>query len=270
MPKPSLEGVEIKLAMARRHARAFADEATAHLAEAEYRFKANSTDGGRRHVYRCDGPPPALPKMLPGFVGDFVHNLRSALDHLAWQLVLLNNENPDGRTAFPIAMTAKRFEDMKVQYAGVSPVAFQQIEAVQPYRHMEGTSGLRWLNELDNIDKHRHLLVQAVAARGVLYQLSERPEVQFHSGPLEDGKEVVELVFVNPRGVTPIEIGSSIEVTLGEVVPHRLDRDAAPADLRDMRVTVVFDLLYADVQSTIDRFRPMFREAPLGSTTWRI
>jgi hypothetical protein len=43
--------------------------------------------------------------------GDAVHNLRSALDHLAWQLALLNTAKPHPRTQFPIARSESEFFD---------------------------------------------------------------------------------------------------------------------------------------------------------------
>ena len=45
-------------------------------------------------------------------VGDFAYNLRSALDHLVWQLALLNTNNPNQRTEFPIFKTPQQFEKL--------------------------------------------------------------------------------------------------------------------------------------------------------------
>ncbi len=39
-------------------------------------------------------------------VGDVIHNLRSALDHLAWQLVILDGGQPNDSTQFPIYESA--------------------------------------------------------------------------------------------------------------------------------------------------------------------
>jgi hypothetical protein len=45
---------------------------------------------------------PAIETDIAALVGDVVHNLRSALDHLAWQLVLFDGGQPNGSTSFPI------------------------------------------------------------------------------------------------------------------------------------------------------------------------
>src|SRR5439155_21053237 len=41
--------------------------------------------------------------------GDFVHNIRSALDYLAWQLVILNGKRPNSAVQFPIFTTCGEF-----------------------------------------------------------------------------------------------------------------------------------------------------------------
>lgn len=35
-------------------------------------------------------------------IGDLIHNLRSSLDYMAWQLEIANGQTPDARTSFPV------------------------------------------------------------------------------------------------------------------------------------------------------------------------
>ena len=44
-----------------------------------------------------------VPDEIISICGDALHNLRSALDHLAFQLVLVAGNKPTRRTCFPIA-----------------------------------------------------------------------------------------------------------------------------------------------------------------------
>src|SRR5438309_55151 len=53
---------------------------------------------------------PNMMVRLGVIVGDVLHNLRSALDHLVWQLVEANGGTPDGSTALPISDSAQKFE----------------------------------------------------------------------------------------------------------------------------------------------------------------
>jgi hypothetical protein len=95
--------------------------------------------------------------------GDVIHNLRSALDHLAQQLVAVGMEcapviplTPEElrQIEFPIAQTLKKYEAEKARkIKRMLPEAIQAIDALKPY---EGGNDALWrIHELDNIDKHR-------------------------------------------------------------------------------------------------------------------
>src|SRR5215469_737042 len=88
--------------------------------------------------------------------GDVVHNLRSALDHLAHQLVVAGGGTPDRDTMFPIAKDLNAYESSKpAKVKGMKPQAIKAIDALEPYK---GGNDLLWrINELDIIDKHRTL-----------------------------------------------------------------------------------------------------------------
>lgn len=89
--------------------------------------------------------------------GDIVHNLRSALDHLANHLVWVGSaEEPSRRVEFPIAKDAATYEASKVvKVEGMCPKAIKAIDALKPYKG--GNDALWKIYELDNIDKHRTL-----------------------------------------------------------------------------------------------------------------
>lgn len=72
-------------------------------------------------------------------VGDIVHELRSSLDHLAWQLVKQNGGKPDHLTDFPIltvSPTPNRHGRVKhpVPRGAVMEEAATLIAESQPYR----------------------------------------------------------------------------------------------------------------------------------------
>ncbi len=90
--------------------------------------------------------------------GDIVHNLRSALDHLANELVWVGSDaEPTRRVEFPIAKDAATYErDKATKVEGMCPKVIKAIDALQPYKGGKGE--ILWrLHELDNIDKHRTL-----------------------------------------------------------------------------------------------------------------
>jgi hypothetical protein len=91
--------------------------------------------------------------------GDVVHNLRTALDHLAHQLVLVGTPEgiPARQVEFPILDSKEDYEKRKAAKThGMRADAIQAIDDLKPYK--EGNPALWRLRELDNIDKHRMIL----------------------------------------------------------------------------------------------------------------
>jgi hypothetical protein len=127
-----------------------------HVEQAR-RQDANAID----FTLRVTSPPPIDEWSL--IVGDCIHNMRAALDQLAWQLDSEPTAGPGG-TAFPVY--AKKPKNWPTPTVARMPAAAQAIiEGLQPYneptpdrieRHPLAT-----LHALDISDKH-HVLIAAV------------------------------------------------------------------------------------------------------------
>jgi hypothetical protein len=100
---------------------------------------------------------PILPFDAIAAAGDTVHNLRSSLDHLACQLVIVGSgKEPTRRVEFPIAKDSETYESEKAKKVeGMADLAIKQIDGLKPYKG--GNNALWRIHELDNIDKHRSL-----------------------------------------------------------------------------------------------------------------
>jgi hypothetical protein len=106
-------------------------------------------------------PPPEIGLIA----GDAIHNLRSALDHLACQLVLANGNLPSRHTCFPIFDSDTKYKNMdNRKVSGMSPAAINAINAVKPYK--DGNDALYTVHELDIADKHHSLLTTLFAVTG--------------------------------------------------------------------------------------------------------
>lgn len=78
-------------------------------------------------------PPPVELTLISG---EIAHQLCSALDHLVWQLVVVNTGQPPAGTksGFPIFNTEAGYNKWAPKMiAGVSDAARDQIRVVQPY-----------------------------------------------------------------------------------------------------------------------------------------
>jgi hypothetical protein len=118
----------------------------------------------RVHVHK--GLPPEWSFM----VGDIVHSMRSALDNLAYALVVAHNGPPSDAQAINIAFlacdTQAEFDQRCSRRLGLmSPPAQAAIRRLQPYHRAHPNNlcePLSLLRDLSNVDKHRHVLVTAV------------------------------------------------------------------------------------------------------------
>jgi hypothetical protein len=98
-------------------------------------------------------------------IGEYVYSVRSALDHLAYQLAVLHTGDPlpapiAETSQFPIAKSGPHFRRIAPgRLKGVSASARAAIERLQPYHRqtMPDARALALLNDLCNVDKHRML-----------------------------------------------------------------------------------------------------------------
>lgn len=156
-----------------------------------------------------------VPLRLSVIFGETIHNLRSALDHLACRLVEAHGGTVGGQS-FPIYDDPAKFAAGAAgQLKGVpsGSAVWAVIEDAQPYKRGDEATGhpLYIVNHLSKGDKHRILnaayvfpdtvnLIDAIdITSGYLVDICD------HFGrntPLEDGAEVVTLRF-DARGPQP-------------------------------------------------------------------
>jgi hypothetical protein len=151
----------------------------------------------------------------PLLVGDIVHNLRSALDHLVCQLAVLNGNSVSccDKTYFPICICKSDLDKAERCSRLLHQDAFTEIKNLQPYK-TAALSGLDpeldilWIiHKLDIIDKHRLLVVVGKYFRAVdmSYAFNDAypTEVPVNSDwkPLEAGAEVGRIDYsYHPHG----------------------------------------------------------------------
>jgi len=150
------------------------DWAEKHLAKLDSEiqaFYAGSVEEGKPYVVRSEFRPDTSeyvfwievlrePPIDLGLIfGDFVHSVRSALDHLVCQLARLNTPTSDcASTQYPIRQSHASFQrDVPNYLKGVRAAHRTAIEDTQPYK--SGSKAphhfLSLLSDLDIVDKHR-------------------------------------------------------------------------------------------------------------------
>jgi hypothetical protein len=166
-----LDGVREKVGWANNHFADLSDVIQEWVHDHMHSGDADFYPEASVHVIRWDAPP--TPPSWSVMCGNVVHNLRSALDHLVWQMVLAHGVQPPregvGGNGFPIKLTppgkGETFEGIYVangKLAGVHPDHIALIDECQPYKVIpQGARAsehvLALLDQLWQIDKHRHL-----------------------------------------------------------------------------------------------------------------
>jgi hypothetical protein len=160
-----IKSAELKLARAAKHLRAV--KRCVAIYSASRPHKVIKKAGGKRKL-NIPKPPPREISIL---AGEMVYQMRSALDHLAFDIIKLNRSvatmDPKWpeHCQFPLRMKTPHGcappvtkNEFSRELPGISDKAFAIIEGMQPYYGSNAVSNcLRFLAHLSNIDKHRHL-----------------------------------------------------------------------------------------------------------------
>jgi hypothetical protein len=124
----ALDGCDLKLKRAEEHLKCLEAKRVELLAEERPYAVFQKYDAETSCVLFTAQLLDELPPDWGVIVGDYVHNVRSALDHLAWQLACLHyGREPTGKNgrevAFPITASHTQFMDFK----GLRHVAFEHV-----------------------------------------------------------------------------------------------------------------------------------------------
>jgi len=196
-------------------------------------FRHEKYDDGRSWTLFWNFDPlPDLARWSAMF-GDFVHNLRSSLDHAIWQLILRENGQPGRRTEFPIFNDAARFrgEASRKMYGLNDPDVRALIERYQPFQGSWGVSPdpLWFVHECDRTDKHQqlHVVVQLPGLMEIAATVhlvgavtpSEAP-ITFSGAPAEHGAAFATITPGQPS--TKVDMTLTVAVEAGiEVMGSR-------------------------------------------------
>lgn len=259
-----LDGCRAKVERATEHVEELGREMSAFLAQERYRILTefpSPTEFVARIELVTDPP-----LRLGTIVGDALNNLRAALDHLVWQLVIANNETPGRHSQFPIIRDPKLWEKVthRNHERGPGPLkgivnGLPEIEALQPYNAADPESDpLARLAELSNADKHRVLNAaflslpesENIYVSDQIYELIDRDHVgtiRNAEEPLKDGEAFFWLFFKEPfpEALKPqISFHQPVSIGFGDVYPPlTLER------LRDTR---------DHVKKALQTFEPVF------------
>lgn len=206
----SVAGPWAKLERAREHVGALQDEFAAWSATLKLE---TVLDRDRSQIILKVIEVPDLPLRWSSILGDAIHNYRSVLDHLMWQLARANlpaGDEPPNTVQFPIVSDQARWPEQAFRVKSLSERHRHMIESLQPYHRGPWLGAgppvnpLENLRDLSNIDKHRFVVV-------TVYGAGETPQVQLQTArgirlgtpyylvglPIAPGTEVLKIDVVD-------------------------------------------------------------------------
>lgn len=235
---PALYSWRLKLARAEYHLEELERHLREYVERNPYRAerRLNSKRDRRRWYYVLVMPPPTPDPPL--ILGDAIHNLRTALDHIA---VAISAKEYEKSAGFPIEsqriwskvgrkyllskknhVEARRAFRRRIK--GMPSEAQAIIKWLQPYRRTPPERhSLFLINRLENADKHRKLIATFVGLSDVTVQVTvpgSGGDLRLPSRPpsyREDGALLVDAEI--PEGHTPdsevkVEISGTPKVTV--------------------------------------------------------
>ena len=232
-----LAGVDLKLQRAKFYLAHLKNSIAARCDPNRYRFALKRDPESGKHILTAHNVPEVDPQWRLE-VGEILFNLRSALDHLPWQLVILGGSEPGEHTSFPIRetpfsekgkLTAPRL-DPEITNAQSAQI-LKALDEIQPYYGPDGEpadpcySPLWQVNKLNNIDKHRLLLVVLVALDVGQMWWGEKasggaPDFGLYGDPVTEGSPVAWFDFHGEEPPPEFDPHPALHVRLSEpVVP---------------------------------------------------
>jgi hypothetical protein len=219
-----LVGCIAKLQRGEEHLASFVAEAQGYIDSGPYRIAHHFEPQTSDYLFNIKvvrEPPVARWGTM---IGDVLHNLRSALDYLVYDLARLDTgkDRPQG-TQFPIVtQDAKRYREKGLPYvAMLSGPHRAAIRRLQPYQADNPSENpLAVLNRLSNADKHRllHATVGQNAGAGPGFELGGDAiglgAVELNFGPMEDGAKLARLE-IETNGPNPeVEVDGDFAIDI--------------------------------------------------------
>jgi hypothetical protein len=102
-----------------------------------------------------------VPLLLPALSGEWLYNLRSALDYLIWAAAAhASGSVPppnEGGLQYPIYEEQAAWDRNRWRLKALAPHHVEMLEMMQPFRSDPDANYLGWINRLARIDRHRRL-----------------------------------------------------------------------------------------------------------------
>jgi hypothetical protein len=169
---PNLDSARAKVDMAHKHLIAAYAVGKSFINGKFYKISPKNDRKHRLVIYFSRVDP--IPAEFGLLIGDVANNLRSALDHIAFAFAKPTTPKEERGIQFPLISKKIDFNGQaKRNLIGVPRNVRAAIERLQPYHRRKNPRlhALRYLQAINNWDKHRSLLVCPVSVTQCSFEL---------------------------------------------------------------------------------------------------
>lgn len=232
MNEAGFEGCWARLDRAVEHRDQFGDEWAAFLEQHPYEVSVRVDDDGLGTVSITRHEP--IPPRLPLLVGEFLYELRAALDNCLYEVAVLHSgQNPppgESVLQFPIYNDPAGWTRNLYRLRHLSDEHREMLERIQPYNaQRQDLNGLSLLNRLARSDRHRalHLIGAFLTEGGLLVEGPPGSSVtELHKPEVVVVDEAAEIASFRIRPWTPGQIVGLqpdlvLEVEIAEMAADR-------------------------------------------------
>lgn len=237
MPMPDLSSAKAKVSRAREHLDAAKQVSDAFLNSEFYKVAARSDKNREKWRVVLKSMQP-FPERIGVLLGDAAHNLRSALDHIAFAFAK-PEPGREKNVQFPLVGKRKDFRSVAFKcLPGISRSVRTSIERLQPYHRRKRPEArlLGQLQVINNWDKHRALAITAVGLSGSAFNIVTTPKRPLIAYRLFRGRAIKEGAilarFQLAQGDRNVKVGVQSHLTLLPVFDKRMPREVADTPIR--------------------------------------
>lgn len=257
----NLASVDAKLKRARNHAEALKNEVRLWYDRRPYSITHETNADFTRYsviLHMSECPDFERWSLM---LGDSIHNLRAALDHLVYAIASCESgkESPPDEDvlAFPICDTPDKFSVARRRIRSLSCLVRTAIEGLQPYNrsHPKIPPLLSILRDFDDADKHRLLRLAAsgVACGELGFSGNQSKSVTSVCiyrcvGEVKDGTELAAFIFDAPN--PDMKYDKTI-IDIVVAVWHGKRDQADPPDSDRSDFAAILSMMIEEVELTI-------------------
>ncbi len=251
---PAMESARLKLGRAAHHLDTLQSALSDFVQPGPYTLRPDWDYTPGEQVFTCTlvvDSAVELPEEFSLITGDYLTNLRAALDHSIFDHVRARCPNlSETQISFPIVTSPARLNNAGAQF---DTAVLAVITANQPYQASSYQEDPLWrLNALVNRDKHRYLLATNSVRLMIDIQPDPRYELikggeSYNGSELTVGTRVCMLRFrhkadpsLHPADFVAMAVGFPISIDLPDGIPEPIIETLRPMQ---ERVTDILDQL---------------------------